>query len=104
MYWMRGEGLGDAVATADVARLQPDTPLPLLAADLRALVEAGLAAPAEGGRYRLSEAGAREGARRFAEEFADMTRPGHGACSDPDCDCHELGPEACAAPPGDGDV
>jgi hydrogenase maturation protease len=95
MYWMRGEGLGEEVGAADVARLLPDTPLEVLADDLRRLCDAGLAVPAGEGRVRLSEAGTREGARRFAEEFADYTRPGHGACSDPECDCHTLGPEAC---------
>jgi hypothetical protein len=96
MYWMRGEGLGESVSPRDVVRLLVDVPLPLLEADLRSLCEAGLAEPATRGRYRLTDAGSREGARRFGEAFADMTKPGHGACSDPSCDCHELGPEACA--------
>lgn len=95
MYWMRGEGLGDAVSAEDVGRLLVDTPKPLLAADLRSLCEAGLAEPADGERYRLTDAGRREGGRRFGEAFADYMRPGHGACSDPNCDCHRLGPEAC---------
>lgn len=94
MYWMRGEGLGDVVTSEQVGRLLVDTPEPLLMADLRSLCEAGLAEPVGGG-YRLTEAGAREGARRFQEAFADFTRPGHGACSDPACDCHTLGPDAC---------
>lgn len=99
MYWMQGEGLGDAVSPEDAGRLLVDTPAPLLAADLRSLAEAGLAEPVGGGRYRLTEAGEREGARRFSEAFADYTRPGHGACSDPSCDCHTLGPEACVSAP-----
>jgi hypothetical protein len=99
MYWMRGEGLGEAVGPADVAPLLPDTPLEQLGQDLRALCDAGLVVAAGGDRVRLSEAGSREGARRFAEEFADYTKPGHGACSDPECDCHTLGPEACVHAP-----
>lgn len=95
MYWMRGEGLGEAVGPADVARLLAENALELIAADLRGMAEAGLAAPAGGGRYRLTEAGMREGARRFGEAFADFVQQGHGACSDPACDCHTLGPEAC---------
>lgn len=105
MYWMRGEGLGDSVSPEQVDRLLVDTPRPLLEADLRALCEAGLAErvdgdPAEGERvddqrYQLTEAGQREGGRRFSEAFADYMKPGHGACSDPACDCHRLGPDAC---------
>lgn len=95
MYWMRGEGLGETVAPSDVERLLAGTPAAVLAADLRALCEAGLAEPAGGGRYSLTEAGRREGGRRFAEEFSDYVHPGHGACSDPACDCHALGPDAC---------
>lgn len=95
LYWMRGEGLGEAVSPGDVARLLPDVPRPLLDADLRALCEAGLAEPAGGDRYRLTGEGVREGGRRFADAFADYMKPGHGACSDPECDCHTLGPDAC---------
>lgn len=95
MYWMRGEGLGEAVSPEQVGRLLVDTPAPLLDADLRALCEAGLAEPAGGMRYRLTDAGVVEGGRRFAEAFADYMKPGHGACDDPECDCHALGPEAC---------
>ena len=33
---------------------------------------------------------------RFADEFADLTKPGHGECGDPDCDCQRTGsPEDC---------
>lgn len=95
MYWMRGEGLGESVSAAEVGRLLVDSPEAQLTADLRSLCEAGLAERLTGDRYRLTEAGAGEGARRFSEAFADFTRPGHGACSDPACDCHTLGPEAC---------
>ena len=47
-------------------------------------------------QYRLTEEGVREGGRRFADEFADLTKPGHGECGDPDCDCQRTGsPEDC---------
>lgn len=95
MYWMRGEGLGEEVSADDVVRFLIDTPRPLLTADLRSLEETGLVEPAGTGRYRLTEAGTEEAARRFSEAFSDYTQQGHGGCSDPDCDCHRLGPEAC---------
>lgn len=107
MYWMRGEGLGSSVSPEEVGRLLVDTPRPVLEADLRRLCEAGLAERVEvegeqpagdraaGQRYRLTGAGAQEGGRRFSEAFADYMKPGHGACSDPECDCHTLGPDAC---------
>lgn len=95
MYWMRGEGLGDTVAPADVERLLIGTPRAVLAADLRGLCEAELAEEDGQGRFSLTEAGRQEGARRFSEEFSDYVHPGHGACSDPACDCHALGPDAC---------
>ena len=40
-------------------------------------------------RYALTEEGAREGGRRFADEFKDLTKPGHGECGDPDCECQQ---------------
>ena len=42
-------------------------------------------------RYTLTATGVREGGRRFADEFADLTRAGHGECSDPDCECQRSG-------------
>jgi len=38
-------------------------------------------------RYELTATGVREGGRRFADEFANLTRPGHGECADPNCQC-----------------
>ena len=69
MYWLRGERLAAC----------------------------GLVQPAEGQapggtpRYALTAAGVHEGARRFADEFADLTRPGHYECADPDCECQRTG-------------
>lgn len=40
----------------------------------------------DNGRYRLSDIGHKEGARRFADAFEEMTKPAHGECS-ADCDC-----------------
>ena len=43
--------------------------------------------------FRLSADGEQAGKRSFADEFADLTRPGHGEC-DADCWCHESPDEA----------
>lgn len=99
MYWMRGESLLDDVAPADLRRfLTPPgegAAGRLLEGDLESLADAALLERTADGRYRLTDRGAAEGGRRFADEFEGMTRQGHGACNDPACDCHELGPEAC---------
>src|SRR5436189_137707 len=52
----------------------------------------GLLEPVGAG-YRLTERGLDAGKRTFAEEFADMTKPGHGECDD-DCWCHDSPEEA----------
>ena len=92
MFWMRGEGLADAAGPAELAVfLNEDA----LAADLAALAASGLLDEVGDGRYRLSDHGRGEAGRRFHEEFEELMHQGHGACSDPNCDCHTLGPEAC---------
>lgn len=99
LYWMRGERLAADASAADLGRLVVLPPEALEAA-LRRLVGHGLllASPGAAGeeRYRLSEAGAREGGRRFADTFRELTRPGHGECGDPDCECKRTGdPDDC---------
>jgi hypothetical protein len=101
MYWLRGERLAQAVSAADLSRWvglsAPDIG-PLLAR----MAAAGWVQPVAGEagdtpRYELTAAGAREGGRRFADEFADLTRPGHGECADPDCECQRTGnPADCS--------
>ena len=95
MYWLRGERLAQAVCAADLSRW-----VSLSAQEVGALLTrmaaAGLvqAAAGEAGetpRYELTASGAREGGRRFADEFADLTRPGHGECADPNCECQRTG-------------
>ena len=91
MYWLRGEGLADDVAARDLERWIGreargiDTLLECLAE--RGLVHRVSEMP----RYALTAAGVREGGRRFADEFADLTRPGHGECGDPSCACQQTG-------------
>lgn len=95
MFWIEGEGFGDA---ADVTTLERFLGLSAgtLGKYLDRMVEDGLLLNEEG-QYSLSEDGRREGSRVFAEEFADLTRPAHGECG-PDCWCHASldEAEACA--------
>lgn len=89
MYWMHGEGLADTVTSADLARF--------LVSDVET-VEGQMGRLADGGylerlpgqprRYRLTEMGRLEGGRSFRDEFAELTRPGHGECA-PGCWCHD---------------
>jgi hypothetical protein len=95
MYWMQGEGLGEVVGVVDLRLFLNDVDEDTLAADLAGMAAAGLLESVSESRYRLSTRGRAEGGRRFADEFAEMLGQGHGACSDPNCDCHTLGPEAC---------
>lgn len=97
LYWLEGEGLTDRVSSADLGRVlarpgEPGSGSSALEQDLDVLVEAGLVVR-EDGSIRLTNAGSREGARRFADAFGGMTGQAHGECSDPDCACH-TDPEA----------
>lgn len=101
LYWLRGEGLMADIGVADLKRFLDGTTEDL-AAVLERLVEIGLVRrigwdTVAAARYALTEDGVCEGGRRFADEFADMTKPGHGECGDPECDCHRTGsPADCA--------
>src|SRR5216683_315044 len=72
MFWLKGEGLGERANWPMIERF--------LGVEVRI-----------GSAYldRLVE----EGGRIFSEEFADLTRPGHGECG-PDCWCHSSPDEA----------
>jgi DNA-binding IclR family transcriptional regulator len=91
LFWLRGEKLAEAVTARELVpwvQLDPDE----IAGLLERLEAKGLLERTTGeGRYSLTAAGALEGGRRFADEFADLTRPGHGECGDPDCDCQRTG-------------
>jgi len=86
MYWMRSEGLADAPKAAELARFLT-VPAETLATYLDRFVLDGYLASTRGG-YELTARGEETGKRTFAEEFADLTRPGHGEC-DEDCWCHD---------------
>jgi hypothetical protein len=98
MFWMRGEKLAEDVAAADVARFT-GAAVDVARRVLDRLAQRGLVTVVRGdieARYALSPEGLREGGRRFADEFADLMKPGHGECHDPDCDCRRSGsPEDC---------
>ena len=93
MYWMRGEGFGEE---ADAASLTSFLALDegLLREQLDILVEEGYLEES-GGRYRLSELGAKEGGRRFADEFSGLQETAHGECG-PECPhCQGISRDAC---------
>jgi hypothetical protein len=91
LYWMRSEGIADAPTTAELARFLV-VPAATLAVCLQRFAADGLIETV-GASHRLTDEGERLGKRSFADEFADMTRQGHGEC-DEDCWCHESPEEA----------
>lgn len=97
MYWVEGEGFGDRLAPRELERfLGLDAELAV--GYLERLVADGYLTASGDGRYSLTEKGRSDGARSFAEEFAELTKPGHGECG-PECWCHNSveEAEACAA-------
>ncbi len=89
LFWIEGEGFRGAASFDEIARFVAREPGEIRQA-LGELIDRGdvLVSPTTG-EYRLTETGRREGARRFAEEFAPLLGQGHGECNDPDCDCHD---------------
>ena len=95
MFWLRGESLADDVSVADLIRFIGSGDIELEGV-LRRLTDLGLIRTAgdDLSRYALTAEGVREGGRRFADEFADLTKPGHGECGDPECECKQSGSPA----------
>jgi len=93
MYWMRSEGLAERATPAALASFLA-VPVATLVPYLERFAADGLLELGERG-YGLTDEGTALGKRGFADEFADMTKPGHGECDD-DCWCHDS-PEAAAA-------
>ncbi len=92
MFWIQGEGLGDRIDPGLLERfLGVDAQVGIRYLD-RLVTEELLSCDAEG-LYQLTEDGHRHGARVFADEFADLTQPGHGECG-ADCWCHASSEEA----------
>jgi hypothetical protein len=89
LYWLAGEGLADSADSAELARLLV-APRRTVVRQLRRLCERGYLerVAGKGLRYRLTDLGRQEGGRSFADEFAELTKPGHGECK-PGCWCHD---------------
>ena len=86
MYWYRGEGFGESVTVRDLQTFLPADER-LLATQMDSMVIEGYLVRRDDGsppRYAFTAYGAREGARRFADEFAGLTGQAHGECG-PDC-------------------
>ena len=100
LYWFEGEGFGGVASIEGITRFT-NLAEPLVRRTLDRLLGRGdvLVDASRGDEYRLTDAGRREAARRFAAEFAPLLSQGHGECSDPDCDCHtsEGGAAECHA-------
>ena len=97
MYWLHGEGFGREVSSRGLTRWMAAEP-EQIGSVLTRMAVSGLVESLDGPdgkeRFRLTADGIREGGRRFADEFAELTRPWHGECGDPDCECRRTGEPA----------
>ena len=94
LYWLEGEGFTTHATLEGMMRFlafQVDE----VRVALNRLVELGEVTSSSSGELRLSESGRREAARRFADDFAELLKQGHGECNDPACECH-TNPDAAA--------
>ncbi|MBF6613266.1 MAG: hypothetical protein IVW55_09070 [Chloroflexi bacterium] len=98
MYWYQGEGFGTEIAARELRTFLTAIDEEAIGGHLEQMVKAGFLQRHSQGdvpHYSFTEFGAREGARRFADEFADITKQGHGDCP-PNCPiCKDLPPEDC---------
>ena len=95
MYWLRGEGIATEIQASDLSRWI-NLEQPRIHSLLVELAECKLLEPidtpdAGAVRFRLTDSGVREGGRRFADEFAELTKAGHYECNDPNCECKVTG-------------
>jgi len=93
LFWLRGEGLGNVVALAELNRF-----LTMKQSDLNEAIQRLIdndllkSTPHDDDTFRVSltEAGVAEGQRRFKDEFENyLGQESHMECEDPNCDCHE---------------
>jgi hypothetical protein len=87
LYWMRGEGLADAVASRALAEFLVAEP-GLIERQCASLAAEGFLALDGGSRYQLTPLGIAEGGRSFHDEFADFIKPAHAECG-PGCWCKD---------------
>ena len=88
LYWFEGEGFRGAADFDAIVRFLARPPH-IVRRTLDDLVRRGeVVQDAATEEFRLTDAGRRAGARRFADEFAPLLGQGHGECNDPDCGCH----------------
>lgn len=101
LFWLRGEGIMADAGVSDLGGFlvaDSDT----LQYHLERLAAEGYLrrdGDDDNARYRLSESGSEEGARVFADDFAELTGSAHGECG-PGCSCHRHGAGACKVPAG----
>ena len=88
LYWLQGEGFASH-ATLDGMMRFLAFPVEEVRPAVEQLINRAEIARAPDGKLQLTEAGHREAARRFADDFAELLHQGHGECNDPSCDCHE---------------
>jgi hypothetical protein len=97
IYWYRGEGFGESVTVRDLQTFLPADEY-LLTTQMDCLVDDGYLVrqdEASMPRYAFTPYGAKEGARRFADEFAGLTGQAHGECG-PDCPyCKGISRDQC---------
>lgn len=96
LYWMDGEGFGDAASARQILPFL-NTNLENLLYHLQKSVEEGYlemetAKLSADTMVRLSPTGKKEAGRRFSEAFEGLQKAGHGECG-PDC-------EFCYGPDG----
>ena len=97
MYWYRGEGFGESVTVRDLQTFLPADEH-LLTTHMDGMVGDGYLVRQDDAStpcYTFTPYGAREGARRFADEFASLTGQAHGECG-PDCPyCKDIPRDKC---------
>jgi hypothetical protein len=97
MYWYKGEGFGEVIAARDLTPFLPADEA-FLNSQLEHLVVEGYLERKEETptpRYAFTAYGVKEGARRFADEFAGLTGQAHGECG-PNCPhCKDIPRDSC---------
>ena len=88
LYWLEGEGFASHRTLDGLMRFLA-FPMDEVRRGVEQLINRGDIAGSPDGMLQLTETGHREAARRFADDFAELLKQGHGECNDPTCECHE---------------